>query len=255
MSAVCNLCPTSTKGIVWFKFVDKPWISYKPTTFPFAYETIDNGNGTWTLKFYRRPTIQPRRWIPRISWIHAETGNTFQANFLLFNGFVYGDANEPYIKIRMVNGAYASGAPNCNGRCVCDEYWVVDIKDKCGNIFTRDLLNPFTITAANSNTRIHQLNSSCQLNYRPADGGAKSASAPFISSQVLQPYNVTADTCGDCPSGWELENFIVTGQGNPQIQITCGADKCPPDSCECDCGAEVCCWNGVTGTPIYSYLK
>ena len=254
MAAVCNLCPTSTKAIVWFKFADKPWISYKPTTFPFAY-SIDNGNGTYTLKFYRRPTVQQRRWIVQINWIQAESGNTFNANYSSFNGFVYGDAVAPYINIRMVTGAYTPGAQNCSGKCVCDEYWVVDIKDKCGNIFTRDLINPFSLLATNGNTRIHQLNSSCQLNFKPADGGAKSAIAPFISSQVLQPYSIVTDTCGDCPSGWELENFTVTGNGQPQIQITCGADKCPPDTvCECDCGTEVCCYD-ATGTPVYYYLK
>ena len=253
MPVFCNLCPTSNKAVVWFKFANSLWKRYKPTTFPFAYQVTDNNNGDWTLKFYSRPTVQQRRWNIRIDWVHSETGNTFRANALLPNTFAYGDNNNPYVNIYLKTGAYLAGQPNCSGTCICDEYWVADFKDKCGNIYTRDLINPFSITAANANTRIHQQNSTCQLNKRPADGGAKTAQTPYLASQVLQTYAPATDTCGDCPSGWEEATGEIIGLGEPQIQITCGADQCPPDTvCQCDNGTSVCCYD-ASGIPVYTY--
>ncbi len=257
MPAICNLCPSSTKGIVWFKFSNRPWLSYTPTTFPFAYQTIDNGDGSYTLTFYRRPIITQRRWSVSFSYNNAETGQTYNAILAIqggFSGFAYGDATKPEITISVLSGAWQPGFQTCNNRCICDTYYVASVKDKCGNVSTGELRNTASAGTASSGTKIHPVSSTCQAGFQSTDRGAKASSAPTYSA-TLQNFNSTTDSCSACPSGWELDTGNITGTGNPQIQITCGSKVCPPTThCQCDCNGEVCCFD-IDGNPIFTYIE
>jgi hypothetical protein len=250
----CGLCvtPIPKTSYVYYKFPGEKLYCHRnrmeiEDNLAIRYVAVDGRLAVFKL------TAIPRKWRVLINWVHAETGNTYRADYLSFNNFVYGDSDAPYIEIRMATGAYNPSNHNCSGNCYCNEYWVVDIKDKCGNIFTRDLLNPFTITAANSNTKIHELNGTCKLNYKPADGGAKTASKPFVTSQVLQPWSIS-DECGECINGWWQLAAFVDGVGVPEALVTCN-QKCPNntlvlENCK---GKEVCCWDKY-GKAIKSFL-
>jgi hypothetical protein len=253
MVAVCNVCPGASKAIVWFKFSDGIWRSFKPNTFPFAYQTINKENGNWGLTFYTAPSDPPRRWGVEIRAQNAYGSNAFSGNFfnssLLDAGRWWGDASAPNIRFELRSGG-ADGT-TCGGVCVCDNYWVAIAKDRCGNDIEIAL-------KTNTYSLLLQYNS---VNCRTTNGYQHSYKAivsgsPYIASAVLQPYNPSLDVCGNCPNGWNKALGEITGQGEPQIQVSCNANKCPPDTiCECDCGSnEICCWS-ADGNVVYSYLK
>jgi hypothetical protein len=231
MVVACNVCPGASKAIVWFKFADKPWISYKPTTFPFAYETINNNDGTWTIRFFKRSVINPVRGHPFFNYNDLLNGgsNTYGLASIPGGAYGWGDPNnfffEPFIKVLSQ----------------FNQNWYVRLKDVCGYSIEQPLS---TSSGGKALSAIR--------NTATVSGSSVWVSIITLNNPGLAP---NASTCSQCPSGWEQTLGTITSQGQPQIQITCNADKCPPDTaCECDCGHEVCCYN-AQGTPVYSYLK
>lgn len=65
------------------------------------------------------------------------------------------------------------------------------------------------------------------------------------------------DNCGDCVFTVTKNNQVVytrTKSPCPTVTHFCG-EQCPPGTCQCDCGTEVCCYDTKTGKAVKSFRK
>jgi hypothetical protein len=65
------------------------------------------------------------------------------------------------------------------------------------------------------------------------------------------------DQCGNCVLKILKNNLVVHARAEPMcptVTYTCG-DQCPPGTCQCDCGSEVCCYDTATGKAVKSFRK
>jgi hypothetical protein len=51
-----------------------------------------------------------------------------------------------------------------------------------------------------------------------------------------------------------VEVYLRTNTKTPVVTYFCG-EKCPPGTCQCDCGTEVCCYDTTTGRAVKSFKK
>jgi hypothetical protein len=227
MVAVCNVCPGASEAIVWFKFTDTNWIAYKSSTFPFAYEYIDNGNGTWTLNLRRRKPVNTGTYCPFFNVYNNKTNQWLIA--AIPTQRFYGVPGDEEL------ATFPSGSYNV---------WYMRGRDVCGNF------GNWLILGSQASSSTFSYNTQMKLE--------KTSFSNWVTSTpslAYANYYSSSASCNQCPSGWDVKVFEITGQGQPQIQISCTGKLCPPDTvCQCDCGKKVCCY-GANGKPIYSYLK
>lgn len=50
------------------------------------------------------------------------------------------------------------------------------------------------------------------------------------------------------------QQFIDYGASEPTFEVLCSSGKCPRNSCECDCGDVICCYN-TSGYCVATFLK
>jgi hypothetical protein len=220
MVAFCNVCPGATKAIVWFKFADDIWKSYKPNTFPFSYEII-----TGKIIFYAQtsPTVPKYQFKVRYERLASGGGSlryfdTGLPQLASIGNFFYGQLED--VQFELNTAWFATGYNQCKERI-----FKVNIKDGSNGLTQPTGINPpFTYKARN------------------------------LSAINFSPVTPITPNCG-CPNPWDKKIAEITGQGTPQIQIYCTDKICPPDTaCQCDCGKSICCYD-EKGIPVYSYLK
>jgi hypothetical protein len=230
MVAVCGQCPGATKAIVWYKFSDGIWRSYKPTTFPFSYEYVAVGGGNYKLSFWKQePGAQAIN--PLFEFIEVGSRGQYLGTFnasAAVQPYLYGDLSTLQI------------VPDSTNR-----FWQVSGLDACGNRSVYKSLFKGTTGVTTTPLGVY--------------GGAAYSGSRALTDTIYpvspRPITNLFASCPGCIHVWDKKIFEITGSGIPQLQISCTGNICPPDAvCECDCGAEVCCWND-RGIPIYSYLK
>ncbi len=228
MVAACNQCPTSTNGIVWYKFSGDPhWRFYKPPSFPFSYTYDPIGGGNYKLKFLKKE--QGAQAInPLFEFVEVGSrGNylgTFNASAAV-QPYLYGDLSTLQI------------VPDATNR-----FWQVSGLDACGNRSVYKGL--FKGTSGVSTTPLGVY------------GGAAYSGSRALTDTIYpispRPIANIFASCPACPHYWDTLMKEFTGVGIPSIQITCGSDACPPNTdCECDCQVGFKCCYDALGNPLY----
>lgn len=241
MVAVCNLCPSATKAIVWIKFSDRPWFSFIPKVFPFAYNTIPIGSNTYRLEFRFRKSNIITQYKVNIQYFSArfnrwENTEMFNRAYGIPNASI-ADLGLEFVYEDTGNAGFCDGGGIYSNPACPQINLKMRSRDLCGNFQIQSFVNS---PGYNINTLF------C----------IKNGTLPVITSIVAgATYNPITSQCSGCPIGWDFFLGVIEGQGEPIVEVTCGNLKCPPDTiCECDCGTKTCCYD-VTGTPTYSYLK
>jgi hypothetical protein len=218
MAAVCNVCPGATNAIVWFKFANTDWISYKLTTFPFSYE-ITSGK----LVFYSQLSSTVPKYQFKVRYERLASGGGSLGYFdsgvpqlVSIGNFFYGQLED--VQFELATGWFATGYNQCRERI-----FRVNIKDGSNGLTQPTGINPpFTYKARN------------------------------LSAINFSPVTPITPNCG-CPNPWDKKIVEITGQGTPQIQIYCTDKICPPNTtCQCNCGTDTCCYDAL-GNPIHSF--
>ncbi|MBW4533651.1 MAG: hypothetical protein KME09_06900 [Pleurocapsa minor HA4230-MV1] len=78
----------------------------------------------------------------------------------------------------------------------------------------------------------------------------------FKTIDVVRVDGLTAN-CTECLFKITKNNVVVYQKATPTCPIVthfCG-DQCPPGTCQCDCGSEVCCYDTKTGKAVKSFRK
>jgi hypothetical protein len=237
MVAACNLCPTGSNGIVWFKWANESyWRYYKPLAFPFSFVIDPIGGGQYRLKFLK----------PELG------GRAFQINFT-YDRYTSGSIayiGTYFASVRWTDiaGGYFFGNSNSGndiqiGLGDDGRFWRVSGKDQCGN-FTlktsiRDGISPTSYTLYNAD-------------YTALANPAFTYRARNIQVNSFIYHSTLRANCPGCPHPWDTKLKEFTGVGSPQISMSCNGDSCPPNTdCECDCQPGYKCCYDANGNPLY----
>jgi hypothetical protein len=226
MPAVCGLCVNATKAIVWFKFSDTIWRSYKPNTFPFAYETVNNNDGTWTLIFRNQKVSPSGTYCPFFSAYDSNRKRYVQAGNTTVR--FYGSPGDEEL------ATFPSGSYNV--------WYMRGRIDACGNF------GNWGVLGSQADPSIFSYSTQMTLEKTSFSNWVISKPTFYYAN-----YYSSSATCNQCPSGWNQEMGRFTGNGQPQMQVLCNTDACPPDTaCSCTKNKVTCCYNS-NGDPVYSF--
>jgi hypothetical protein len=105
---------------------------------------------------------------------------------------------------------------------------------------------------------IHSLANGTRVTSRPISFEATTRDLEHTTEFLgMERRDGLPDNCGECVFRITKNGQAVYQKSNlacPVVTHTCG-EQCPPGSCECDCGTEVCCYDTVTGKAVKSFRK